>query len=233
MTVPRKVSLGRVPWEMGAWGGDTPISPWSLSLPQSDLFQDDLYPDTPGPEPALEADEWLSGKDAEPILISLRDGYVPIKNRELKVVKKNILDSKPPPGPRRRHSTCDSDFSVSDWGQGRGSGAVPLPWGGMRGAGVVGEPVFPLPAAASLGGGAGGDPCPEGDGPSAGEAHLRPGEQTLPVHQRHGLARCPRPGQGQDCPGLPGINAESPARAGARSRVLSPEEPRGQGGVEP
>ncbi|XP_074969231.1 coronin-6 isoform X3 [Phalacrocorax aristotelis] len=85
--------------------------PIVMTVPRkSDLFQDDLYPDTPGPEPALEADEWLSGKDAEPILISLRDGYVPVKNRELKVVKKNILDNKPPPGPRRR-STCDSDLS--------------------------------------------------------------------------------------------------------------------------
>ncbi|NWR65156.1 CORO6 protein, partial [Bucorvus abyssinicus] len=86
--------------------------PIVMTVPRkSDLFQDDLYPDTPGPEPALEADEWLSGKDAEPILISLRDGYVPIKNRELKVVKKNILDSKPPPGPRRSHSSCDPDLS--------------------------------------------------------------------------------------------------------------------------
>ncbi|XP_039418822.1 coronin-6 isoform X1 [Corvus cornix cornix] len=85
--------------------------PIVMTVPRkSDLFQDDLYPDTPGPEPALEADEWLSGKDAEPILISLRDGYVPIKNRELKVVKKNILDSKPPPGPRRSHSSCNSDY---------------------------------------------------------------------------------------------------------------------------
>ncbi|NXJ52883.1 CORO6 protein, partial [Spizaetus tyrannus] len=86
--------------------------PIVMTVPRkSDLFQDDLYPDTPGPEPALEADEWLSGKDAEPILISLRDGYVPIKNRELKVVKKNILDNKPPPGRRHSHSTCDPDFS--------------------------------------------------------------------------------------------------------------------------
>ncbi|NXF90872.1 CORO6 protein, partial [Eubucco bourcierii] len=86
--------------------------PIVMTVPRkSDLFQDDLYPDTPGPEPALEADEWLSGKDADPILISLRDGYVPIKNRELKVVKKNILDSKPPPGPRRSHSVCDPDLS--------------------------------------------------------------------------------------------------------------------------
>ncbi|NXJ73316.1 CORO6 protein, partial [Trogon melanurus] len=87
--------------------------PIVMTVPRkSDLFQDDLYPDTPGPEPALEADEWLSGKDAEPVLISLRDGYVPVKNRELKVVKKNILDNKPPPGPRRSHSTtCDPDLS--------------------------------------------------------------------------------------------------------------------------
>ncbi|XP_054857881.1 coronin-6 [Eublepharis macularius] len=88
--------------------------PIVMTVPRkSDLFQDDLYPDTPGPEPALEADEWLSGKDAEPILVSLRDGYVPVKNRELKVVKKNILDSKPPTGPRRSQSTCDSNFSHS------------------------------------------------------------------------------------------------------------------------
>lgn len=66
----------------------------SPPLPQSDLFQDDLYPDTAGPDPALEAEEWFDGQDGEPIVISLKNGYVPLKNRELKVVKKNILDSK-------------------------------------------------------------------------------------------------------------------------------------------
>uniref|UniRef100_A0A8C4Y027 Coronin n=1 Tax=Gopherus evgoodei TaxID=1825980 RepID=A0A8C4Y027_9SAUR len=86
--------------------------PIVMTVPRkSDLFQDDLYPDTPGPEPALEAAEWLAGKDAEPVLVSLRDGYVPLKNRELKVTRKNILDNKPPMGPRRSHSTCDANFS--------------------------------------------------------------------------------------------------------------------------
>lgn len=68
---------------------------WKLLCPspQSDLFQDDLYPDTAGPDPALEAEEWFDGQDGEPIYISLKNGYVPGKNRELKVVK-NILDSK-------------------------------------------------------------------------------------------------------------------------------------------
>ncbi|MEQ2215682.1 hypothetical protein XENOCAPTIV_004323 [Xenoophorus captivus] len=60
----------------------------------SDLFQDDLYPDTAGPDSALEAEEWFEGKNGDPILISLKNGYVPGKNREFKVVKKNILDSK-------------------------------------------------------------------------------------------------------------------------------------------
>lgn len=80
---------------------------------QSDLFQDDLYPDTPGPEPALEAEEWFAGQNADPLLVSLRDGYAPVKNKEFKVTKKNILDNKPPTGPRRSYSSCESGFSVS------------------------------------------------------------------------------------------------------------------------
>ncbi|XP_035950539.1 coronin-6 isoform X2 [Halichoerus grypus] len=86
--------------------------PIIMTVPRkSDLFQDDLYPDTPGPEPALEADEWLSGQDAEPVLISLRDGYVPPKHRELRVTKRNILDVRPPAGPRRSQSASDAPFS--------------------------------------------------------------------------------------------------------------------------
>ncbi|XP_028938098.1 coronin-6 isoform X2 [Ornithorhynchus anatinus] len=86
--------------------------PIIMTVPRkSDLFQDDLYPDTPGPEPALEAEEWLAGQDADPILISLRDGYVPPKNRELKVTKRNVLDARPPAGPRRSQSASDATFS--------------------------------------------------------------------------------------------------------------------------
>lgn len=81
--------------------------------------------------------------------------------------------------------------------------------------------VCPPPAVAHPGRGAGGDPCPEGDGAGAGEAHLRPGAQTLPVHQRHGLAPRPRAGRGLRPPEA-GIKAESPQRAGGQSHVLSP-----------
>lgn len=60
----------------------------SLFLAQSDLFQEDLYPDTIGPEPSVEADEWFQGKDAPPIMISLKDGFVATtKAKEFKVHK--------------------------------------------------------------------------------------------------------------------------------------------------
>ncbi|XP_061731750.1 uncharacterized protein coro1cb isoform X2 [Nerophis ophidion] len=70
--------------------------PIIMTVPRkSDLFQDDLYPDTAGPDPALEAEGWFAGKNGGPILISLKDGYVPTKGRELKVVKSNVLENKP------------------------------------------------------------------------------------------------------------------------------------------
>ncbi|XP_061673096.1 coronin-1C-A-like isoform X2 [Syngnathoides biaculeatus] len=69
--------------------------PIVMTVPRkSDLFQDDLYPDTAGPDSALEAEEWFEGKNGDPVLISLKNGYVPAKSREFKVVKKNILDAK-------------------------------------------------------------------------------------------------------------------------------------------
>ena len=72
---------------------------------QSDLFQDDLYPDTAGPEAALEAEEWVSGRDASPILISLREAYVPSKQRDLKVNRRNVLsDSRPAAAPAHARS---------------------------------------------------------------------------------------------------------------------------------
>ena len=37
---------------------------------KSVLYQDDLYPDTVSDTPALSADEWMSGKDADPILVN-------------------------------------------------------------------------------------------------------------------------------------------------------------------
>lgn len=69
-----------------------------LSL-QSDLFQDDLYPDTAGPEAAMEAEEWVAGKIAPPILISLREAYVPTKQRDFKVNRRSLLPEGRPTAP--------------------------------------------------------------------------------------------------------------------------------------
>ena len=37
---------------------------------QSEQFQEDIYPDTAGDVPALTAEEWAAGEDAEPVLVS-------------------------------------------------------------------------------------------------------------------------------------------------------------------
>ncbi|CAB0020455.1 unnamed protein product [Nesidiocoris tenuis] len=81
---------------------------------QSELFQEDLYPDTIGDNPALTAEEWKDGKDAEPLLISLRGGYIPSNTpkSDLRLNKKaNILDKK------NRGNTNDEHLSVSFFDQ--------------------------------------------------------------------------------------------------------------------
>uniref|UniRef100_K7FC45 Coronin n=1 Tax=Pelodiscus sinensis TaxID=13735 RepID=K7FC45_PELSI len=81
--------------------------PIIMTVPRkSDLFQDDLYPDTAGPEAAMEAEEWVAGKTAGPVLISLREAYVPSKQRDLKVSKKNMLhESRSAPTPSTGSAT--------------------------------------------------------------------------------------------------------------------------------
>ncbi|CAL8277579.1 unnamed protein product [Merluccius merluccius] len=77
--------------------------PIIMTVPRkSDLFQDDLYPDTAGPDPAVEAEEWWAGKNGNPILVSLKNGYVATKNRELKVTTNSPAPQKPlgPLGPQ-------------------------------------------------------------------------------------------------------------------------------------
>lgn len=54
-----------------------------------------MYPDTPGDTAAINAEEWESGTDADPVFISLRDGYQPsVAKNELKVQKKSNILSK-------------------------------------------------------------------------------------------------------------------------------------------
>lgn len=47
---------------------------------KSDQFQDDLYPDTAAPVPAMTAQEWLGGKNSMPVLMSMKTGmYLVLK----------------------------------------------------------------------------------------------------------------------------------------------------------
>jgi len=78
------------------------VEPISFQVPRkSDMFQDDIFPDTFAGEPALTAQEWLSGKDAEPKKMSLAPGFVqkksvqefnPIKVEEKVLSEKELRD---------------------------------------------------------------------------------------------------------------------------------------------
>lgn len=53
------------------------VEPLSMQVPRKvQSFQDDLFPDTPGPVPGCDADAWFGGANPAYNLISLRDGFV-------------------------------------------------------------------------------------------------------------------------------------------------------------
>jgi len=69
-------------------GQNNGINPISFTVPRrSDLFQDDLYPDTAGQNPALSSAEFFSGKNAEPKKVSLADGFVQKERTSIAVQK--------------------------------------------------------------------------------------------------------------------------------------------------
>ncbi|XP_049576287.1 coronin-2A [Syngnathus scovelli] len=54
----------------------TLIEPLSMIVPRrSESYQEDIYPMTAGNKPALTANEWLSGIDRGPVLMSLKPGH--------------------------------------------------------------------------------------------------------------------------------------------------------------
>lgn len=63
-------------YKLHATGGM--CEPISMIVPRkSEVFQEDIYPDTISGIPSLSCDEWISGANKEPILMSLKDGAVP------------------------------------------------------------------------------------------------------------------------------------------------------------
>lgn len=56
------------------------VEPISMVVPRkSDCFQQDIYPKVPGDAPSLLAEQWFGGENADPLLISLKDGFVATK----------------------------------------------------------------------------------------------------------------------------------------------------------
>nr|XP_009937056.1 PREDICTED: coronin-2B [Opisthocomus hoazin] len=79
----------------------------SMIVPRrSEKYQEDIYPMTPGTEPALTPDEWLSRVNRDPILMSLKEGYkktskmafkAPVKEKRSVVVNGiDLLENVPP-----------------------------------------------------------------------------------------------------------------------------------------
>ena len=63
------------------------VMPLSFIVPRkSDAFQEDLYPDTQADVPALTADEWWSGSNADPILVPMTEAGVQSKKVRIQFI---------------------------------------------------------------------------------------------------------------------------------------------------
>ncbi|GCC29594.1 coronin-2B-like [Chiloscyllium punctatum] len=62
------------------------IEPISMIVPRrSESYQDDIYPMTAGAQPAMTAQEWLSGANKDPIFVSLKPGFNTPQSSPLKM----------------------------------------------------------------------------------------------------------------------------------------------------
>jgi len=75
----------------------TYVEPIHFVVPRkSELFQDDIFPDTPGPIPAMTSAEWLGGANKPPVLVSLEGGFVARDKSEFKpTVVVEVKEEKP------------------------------------------------------------------------------------------------------------------------------------------
>jgi len=71
------------------------VEPIAFLVPRkSDIFQDDLFPDCPAGEPALETAEWLSGSNSNPKTRSLAPGFV-AKKQNVEFNPEKVAEEKP------------------------------------------------------------------------------------------------------------------------------------------
>ncbi|XP_065386364.1 coronin-2A isoform X2 [Macaca fascicularis] len=76
------------------------IEPISMIVPRrSESYQEDIYPPTAGAQPSLTAQEWLSGMNQDPILVSLRPGSELLRPHPLPA-ERPVFHSMAPASPR-------------------------------------------------------------------------------------------------------------------------------------
>ncbi|XP_034823749.1 coronin-2A isoform X2 [Pan paniscus] len=81
------------------------IEPISMIVPRrSESYQEDIYPPTAGAQPSLTAQEWLSGMNRDPILVSLRPGSELLRPHPLPA-ERPIFNSMAPASPRLLNQT--------------------------------------------------------------------------------------------------------------------------------
>jgi len=75
----------------------TTLEPIHFCVPRkSELFQDDIFPDTPGTDPSMSADEWFNGANKPPVKVSLEGGFVAKAKPEFKpIAVKEVKEEKP------------------------------------------------------------------------------------------------------------------------------------------
>lgn len=86
----------------------------TMTVPRkSELFQEDLYPDTAAQQAAISAEEWFAGKDADPVMMSLRDVFVANQTSKdhkagggvLRQASRRMANPNDPSKPNQRDST--------------------------------------------------------------------------------------------------------------------------------
>lgn len=77
---------------------------------KSELFQDDIYPDTAKDQATITADEWFNGKDSGPVMLSLKDKFHAMEGTTqtaAKPIRKaNILDNLNTATPQKTESAA-------------------------------------------------------------------------------------------------------------------------------
>ncbi|XP_048775276.1 coronin-1B-like isoform X2 [Ostrea edulis] len=164
--------------------GQVEVIPFTVPR-KSELFQDDIYPETASDVPAISGEDWFNGSSADPVLISLKDMFASEMKEPAKVVvKSNILDKKVPATPSRRSAdVASSHHKVA---------STPVVRPASEAAPAAAEPAAELPpekgtaptSKPSIGPKPGSNPEPEGFDPQGILEDIRKLKLIVKAHER-------------------------------------------------